>query len=76
MKMSEAPLYISGPHSSDYYLLRDEEASSIFATRIAEHVREASRICNQRDGLATARLLEMWVDDTEKYVWYQFEVQV
>jgi hypothetical protein len=66
------PRYISGPHSSDYYLLLDEQADCIFATRLAEHIREASGICDERAGLATARLLEMWIDDTQKQVWYLF----
>jgi len=66
--------YISGPHSSDYYLLQDERSDSIFATRLAEHIREASDIRDERAGPATARLLEMWIDDTEKHVWYVFVV--
>ena len=73
MKTDDAPYYISGPHSSDYYLLLDEQADSIFAARLAEHVREAGRICNERTGLPTATLLEMWVDDNEKYVSYLFQ---
>ena len=64
--------YISGPHSSDYYLLLDEQATNILATRLAEHIREASEICDERAVLATASLLEMWIDDTEKQVWYLF----
>lgn len=66
--------YISGPHSSDYYLLQDEQSDSIFATRLAEHIREASGICDERGGSVTARLFEMWIDDTEKHVWYVFVV--
>ena len=54
--------YISGPHASDYYLLQDEESACIFATRLAERAREASGI----------GLLEMWIDDTGKRVWYVF----
>ncbi len=65
--------YISGPHSGDYYLLQDERSDYIFATRLAEHILEASGICDERAGLATASLLEMWIDDTEKHVWYVFE---
>jgi DNA-binding ferritin-like protein len=65
--------YISGPHSGDYYLLLDERSDYIFARRLAEHIREASGICDERAGLATASLLEMWIDDTEKHVWYVFE---
>ena len=74
MKTGETPYrYISGPHSRDYYLLLDEQSGYIFATRLTEHVREASGVCDERVGLATASLLEMWIDDAEKHVWYVFE---
>lgn len=56
--------FISGPHPGDYYLLQDEQSDYIFATRLAEHIRQAT---------GTARLLEMWIDDTAKHVWYVFE---
>jgi starvation-inducible DNA-binding protein len=52
----------------------DDQSDCIFATRLAEHIREASGICDERAGLATASLLEMWIDDTGKHVWYVFEV--
>jgi hypothetical protein len=65
--------YISGPHSGDYYLLQDEQSDYIFATRLAEHIREATGIRDERTGLAAASLLEMWIDDTEKHVWYVFK---
>jgi starvation-inducible DNA-binding protein len=54
-------------------LLQDEQSGYIFETRFAEHIREASGICDERAGPATAGLLEMWIDDTEKHVWYLFE---
>jgi len=54
--------HISGPHFRDYYLLLDEQAHHIFATRLAAHIREAR-----------GSLLEIWIDDTEKHVWYVFE---
>jgi starvation-inducible DNA-binding protein len=66
--------YISGPHSGDYYLLLDERSDYIFATRLAEYIREAIASCDERAGLATPSLLEIWMDDTEKHVWYLFEV--
>ncbi len=74
MKTADLPhWYISGPHSGDYYLLQDEQSDYILATRLAEHLREASGICDGRASPATASLLEMWIDDTEKHVWYVFE---
>jgi DNA-binding ferritin-like protein len=64
--------YVSGPHSSDYYLLLDEQSDYIFATRLTEHIREASSIRDERAGLATASLPEIWIDHTEMHVWYVF----
>ena len=74
MKTGGAPhRCVSGPHASDYYLLLDEQSGYIFATRLTEHIREASGNCDERVGLATASLVEMWIDDAEKHVWYVFE---
>jgi DNA-binding ferritin-like protein len=64
---------MSGPHSGDYYLLLDERSDYIFVTRLAEHIGGANGICGERASLATAGLIEMWIDDTEKHVWYLFE---
>jgi hypothetical protein len=61
----KTPYYVSGPHPRDYYLLQDEQSDHIFAARLAEHTREAS-------GITTASLLEMWIDDAGKQVWYLF----
>jgi starvation-inducible DNA-binding protein len=65
--------YISGPHSRDYYLLLDEQADHIFAVRLAAHIREALGICDKHADFATASLAEIWIDDTEKHLWYVFE---
>jgi DNA-binding ferritin-like protein len=72
MKISGPHWYVSGPHSGDYYLLLDEQSDRIFATRLAEHARQASGVRDDRAGPATASLLEMWIDDAEKKVWYLF----
>jgi hypothetical protein len=53
--------HISGPHAGDYYLLLDEQAELIFDTRLAQHSREAR-----------GSLLEIWIDEAEKQVWYVF----
>ena len=64
--------YVSRPHPSDYYLLLGEQSDAIFATRLAEHAREANGVCDEGAGPATASLLAMWIDDTDKQVWYLF----
>jgi DNA-binding ferritin-like protein len=68
-----AQWYVSGPHSRDYYLLLDEQSDHIFATRLAARIREARGICDEHAGLATTSAPEIWMDDTEKQVWYFFE---
>jgi len=74
MKAEATPhRYLSGPHFRDYYLLLDEQADHIFAVRLAAHIREVHGIGNEHADRAAARLLEIWVDDTEKHVWYVFE---
>jgi len=65
--------YVSGPHSSDYYLLQDEPGGHILAMRLAAHSREARGICDEHAELVTAGSLEIWIDDSEKHVWYVLE---
>jgi hypothetical protein len=73
MKSQRAPQwYFLGPHSRDYFLLLDEQSDHIFEIRLAEHLRDAPKICDDRADRATGGLLEMWIDDSEN-VWYLFE---
>jgi hypothetical protein len=73
MKTGTTPrCYVSGPHPRDYYLLLDEQADHIFATRLAAHVREARGTSDEHADLPAARLLEIWMDDAEKQIWYVF----
>src|SRR5438034_7283804 len=41
--------------------------------RLAAHMRETHGICDERGDVATASLLEVWIDEAEKRVWYLFE---
>src|SRR6267142_2573855 len=41
--------------------------------RLAAHMRDAHGVCDERGDVATASLLEVWIDETEKRVWYLFE---
>jgi starvation-inducible DNA-binding protein len=41
--------------------------------RLAAHIREVHGIGIEHADRAAARLLEIWVDDAEKHVWYVFE---
>jgi starvation-inducible DNA-binding protein len=41
--------------------------------RLAAAMREAHSLCDDVSDIATASLLEVWIDETEKRVWYLFE---
>jgi starvation-inducible DNA-binding protein len=41
--------------------------------QLAAHMREAHGVCDERGDVATASLLEVWIDEAEKRVWYLFE---
>jgi starvation-inducible DNA-binding protein len=45
------------------------EDNKMFAARL----REAHGICDERRDLATASLIEAWIDETEQRVWFLFE---
>ena len=47
--------------------LRDDNQS------LATHMRETHGLCDERGDVATASLLEVWIDETEKRIWYLFE---
>jgi starvation-inducible DNA-binding protein len=41
--------------------------------RVAAFMRETHRLCNERVDVATASLLEGWIDEAERRVWILFE---
>jgi starvation-inducible DNA-binding protein len=36
-------------------------------------MRDAHRLCDEHDDVASASLLENWIDEAEKRVWFLFE---
>jgi starvation-inducible DNA-binding protein len=40
---------------------------------LAERMREAHEICDRHRDVATASLIEVWIDETERRVWFLFE---
>ena len=36
-------------------------------------MREAHGICDDHEDIATASLIEMWIDEAEKRLWFLFE---
>ena len=41
--------------------------------QLAAHMRETHGVCDEHGDVATASLLEVWIDEAEKRVWYLFE---
>jgi starvation-inducible DNA-binding protein len=39
----------------------------------AARLREAHNICDEHRDIATASLIEVWVDETERRIWFLFE---
>ena len=40
---------------------------------LVERMRGAHGLCDDRDDVATASLIEAWVDETERRIWFSFE---
>jgi starvation-inducible DNA-binding protein len=42
-------------------------------TQLAARLREAHDVCDEHNDLATASLIEVWIDETERRAWFLFE---
>ncbi|HJV79907.1 DNA starvation/stationary phase protection protein [Noviherbaspirillum sp.] len=40
---------------------------------LASRLREAHKVCDEGRDIATASLIEVWIDETERRTWYLFE---
>jgi len=40
---------------------------------LAAHLREAHNVCDEHRDFATASLIEVWIDETERRAWFLFE---
>ena len=40
---------------------------------LAERLREAHNVCEEHRDIATASLIEVWIDETERRTWFLFE---
>ena len=40
---------------------------------LAARLREAHEVCDERRDIATASLIEVWIDETERRTWFLFE---
>jgi starvation-inducible DNA-binding protein len=41
--------------------------------QLAAHMRETHSLCEEHDDVATASLLEVWIDEAERRTWFLFE---
>jgi starvation-inducible DNA-binding protein len=41
--------------------------------QLAANLRETHRLCDEHDDVATASLLEVWIDEAERRTWFLFE---
>lgn len=41
--------------------------------KVAEAMRKAHKVCDDHDDIASASLIENWIDQTEKRTWFLFE---
>lgn len=44
--------------------------------RLTESLRSAHELCDQHNDVATASLLETWIDETERRVWFLSEIEI
>jgi len=42
-------------------------------TRLADRMRETHNVCDEYNDVATASLLEVWIDEAERRAWFLFE---
>ncbi len=40
---------------------------------LVSRLREAHDVCDEHNDVATASLIEVWIDETERRVWFLFE---
>ena len=40
---------------------------------LAARLREAHSVCDEHRDIATASLIEVWIDETERRTWFLFE---
>jgi DNA-binding ferritin-like protein len=41
--------------------------------QLAEHMRQTYALCDEQDDVASASVLEIWIDESERRSWFLFE---
>jgi len=61
-------------NDSDYVSARDMLAElQADSLKLVAHMRELHDLCDQYRDVATASLIEVWIDDAERRTWFLFE---
>jgi starvation-inducible DNA-binding protein len=71
-------------HISRYQRVKDNDADYVTPPdmlaelrddnqRLAASMREAHAVCDEHEDVATASLLEVWIDEAERRVWFLYE---
>jgi starvation-inducible DNA-binding protein len=42
---------------------------------LAARLRETHNVCDEHRDVATASLIEVWIDETERRTWFLFEIK-
>ncbi len=75
MKTKNFHWHMSGPHFRDYHLLLDDQGDQLRDdnAQLSRSMRQAHLLCDEAGDIATASLLENWIDETERRTWFLFE---
>jgi starvation-inducible DNA-binding protein len=67
--------HVSGPHFRDYHLMFDEQAAELRDDNkdLTQRLREVHDLCDEHDDVASASMIENWIDEAERRTWFLFE---
>ena len=60
-------------NDAEYVEPLDMLADNLNNLRLTERMREAHDVCDEARDVASASLLEVWIDETERRTWFLFE---
>ena len=53
--------------------IMNDVLGGLFSSRLNMNLRETHGLCDEHDDVATASLLEVWIDEAERRTWFLFE---
>ena len=73
--------HLSGRHFRDYDLHLGEGGARVpvmtddTAEQLTGSLRSIQKVCQRHNDVATARLVETWIGETERRTWFPFEIK-